>query len=85
MIATTIGTWCWRKTQKLRRALRLTIGKPTLALWKCDGRTKCGVIKRARSIAFAASWFAAPAAEELIIDSGFRRIFFERQKQRRFA
>jgi len=42
-------------------------------------------MKRTRSIAFAAGWFAAPAARHLNVDSGFRRIIFERQKQRRFA
>jgi len=33
------------------------------------GKNSCG-----RSIVFAASWFAAHAPEELVVDSGIRRI-----------
>jgi hypothetical protein len=36
-----------------------------------------------RSIACTVCWFAAPAAETWSVDSGFRRIYVEPQKQRR--
>jgi len=38
-------------------------------------KNSCG-----RSMLFAACWFAAPAARNFFVDSGFRRIFSERQK-----